>query len=352
MSGRLLLTGAGAVTSHGLGLDALRGAIAGDGKPFDIEEVAPGRTVAVARVGRLQDPASQAVYDRWGQVDNYSRYAMSAARMALEAAGFAADSDQRRPLGVVLGTAWGCVEENQRFERWEVQEGKIVGAAPIIFKVTVDNAPAGWISVAFRLQGPNETFVSGDGAGLEAMWSAEGLLHRGAAPALLVGGVERVVDLHLVLEIHDPARHHPVLAEGSGVVLIEREDAWLARGGPPPLAELVGVARVHGTLPEALKKALGRLAADPAQVGLAVLGAPDLVDGSLSTALSAAEILLAKRFLGEPHGAWGGLATAVALARRDNGNGWSGRSLALIHAFGEGDEHFVALLREPNQESR
>ncbi len=335
---RLFISGVGTVTAAGLGLEPLAAALR-DGVPRTDEEVREGEFVSVGRVGRLQDKASAALYRRWGQLDSYSRYGFVSARQALEDGGFGGDAD-RTEIGVLLGTAFGCMEENQKFDRFEVDEGKLVGASPLVFKGTVDNAPAGWVSVAFKLKGPNATFVSGDGAALEALWSAEGLLQRGRAPALLVGGVERFVDLHLLLRRADPAKNEALLSEGSGLLLVEREDSLQARGRDvsDTHAELLGVVRHRGSLEDGVAAAIDRF--DLAgQVGLVSLALPsDVAVPDLGI-----ETVCDKGSLGEPHGAWGGLAIAAAITRCDGG--WGGKPAAIVHAFGEGNESFYAVLR-------
>lgn len=321
----LVITGGGAVSWAGLGLESLRAGLAGT-VPFATEEPLAGQPVQVGRVGRLEDPGSAASYKRWGQLDTYSRYGFVAARLALEDAGFGPEDASRERVGVLLGTAFGCMEENQRFDRYKVADGQLKGASPLLFKGTVDNAPAGWVAVANRLKGPNATFVSGDGAALEALWSAVGVLGKGRAPGLVVGGVERFVDLHQLLRRRDPSRHGEILSEGAGVVVVERADDARRRGARVR-ARLLGVERRCGELDSARRSALQRLAVAEADVGLYLPATPD---GP-------------KRTLGESHGAWGGLALCAALAQQEQ-DGWNGRPVALIHAFGEGTEHFFAAI--------
>ena len=169
---RLFISGAGAVTWAGVGLDCLAEALTGK-HPFDVEELGEDLTVTVGRVGRLKDSASAEHYERWGQLDTYSRYGFAAARVALEDAGVGEDSPGRAEMGILLGTNFGCMEENQRFDRFSVVDGQ-VKASPLAFKGTVDNAPAGWIAVGWKLRGPNATLVSGDGAALERLLKGSG----------------------------------------------------------------------------------------------------------------------------------------------------------------------------------
>ncbi|MCP4871303.1 MAG: hypothetical protein GY898_21550 [Proteobacteria bacterium] len=327
---RLFLTGAGAVTHAGLGLDALASAMGGEASFASETPIPDGPAHAVGRIGRLDDPDCASSYKRWGQLDTYSRYGFVAARLAMEDAGIDADTAGRDRIGVMLGTAFGCMEENQRFDRYGVAaDGTLKGASPLLFKGTVDNAPAGWIAVAWKLKGPNATYVSGAGSGLEALWGAEGVLRKNRAPALLVGGVERIVDLHLLLREADPARHGATMSEGAGLVLVEREDSLTRRGGRAR-AELLGVARTRGTYADARAAALTQFGLEPESVSDRFHGLPE---GGL------------KSTLGESHGAWGGIALCAALAYLNHDGSWEGRHHALVHAFGEGDEHFFAALK-------
>lgn len=339
---RLFVTGAGAVCFEGLGVDTLRRVHAGQGRPWDEELLSPAQAVRIGRVGRLQDPESAAAYDRWGQIDTYSRYGFSVTRQVLAEASLLQDPERRLQVGVVLGTAWGCVEENQRFERWDVVDGKVVGAAPIVFKVTVDNAPAGWAAVAFGLRGPTETFVSGDGAAFEAVWSAESILRRGVAPALVVGGVERFVDLHLALAALDPTRHGAVLSEGAGAILVERDDF---RPGRRVLSELLGVGRACGTFAEGAEQLLRRCEIPHRSVVRIVAGGPAAGQDARAS-FPGAEVIEPKALLGEPHGAYGGWALALAAGAADGPARGPG-ACTLVHGHGEGEEQFFVLLRVP-----
>jgi hypothetical protein len=172
-----------------------------------------------------------------------------------------------------------------------------------------------------------------------------GMLEAGRAPGLLVGGVERFVDTHLLLRRRDPATQADVLSEGAAVLAVETDASFRARGGDPDeaLAELVGVCRHRGTVAAGLAHTAGRLGFDTAQVGLLSLATPPGADRPPD--LPDVPTVADKDRLGEPHGAWGALATCAALGRQDGG--WSGRPLAVVHAYGEGQENFFAVLRDP-----
>ena len=346
---KLVITGMGCVTPQGLGPAALSEALEAEEGTFVEEEPRPGTVVRVGRVGRIKSEAAAAAYKRWGQLDTYSRYGFLAAFQALEQAGVTMGDPVLTDFGVMLGTSYGCMEENQRFDRFDVRDGKVHGASPLVFKGTVDNAPAGWIAVAWRIKGPNATFVSGDGAALEALWSAEGVLRAGRASAVLVGGVERFVDLHLLLRRPESDRQGTPLSEGAGLLLVETEASAASRGAKP-LARVAGTCRRRGDLVGAMMQAFSRFGVDPTGVGLVSLALPftDERSAAVFDAVPGAEVVADKEALGEFHGAWGGIAVAAALGRRTD-TGWNGRPLCLVHAFGEGDEHFFVLLETPSE---
>ena len=350
MSVRLFITGVGLVTSQGLGIEPLAAAIEGDGVPFAVEEPLPGASVRVGRVGRAKSEAAAGAYKRWGQLDTYSRYGFLGAFQALAGAGIGMGDPVLADFGVMMGTSFGCMEENQRFDRFTICEGKVHGASPLVFKGTVDNAPAGWIAVAWRIKGPNATFVSGDGAAMEALWSAEGVLRSGRARGVLVGGVERFVDLHLLLHRAAPERGGVALSEGAGILLVETGASLVQRGrtAGDALAELVGTTRRRGTVVTALVAALDRCAVDPESIGLVSLALPHLDERAAEAyeAVPGAEVVADQDVLGDFHGAWGGVALGAAISRLGP-TGWHGRPHAVIHAFGEGDEHFFVLLKSP-----
>ena len=127
----------------------------------------------------------------------------------------------------------------------------------------------------------------------------------------------------------DPARHGATMSEGAGLVLVEREDSLTRRGGRAR-AELLGVARTRGTYADARAAALTQFGLEPESVSDRFHGLPE---GGL------------KSTLGESHGAWGGIALCAALAYLNHDGSWEGRHHALVHAFGEGDEHFFAALK-------
>jgi 3-oxoacyl-[acyl-carrier-protein] synthase II len=161
---------------------------------------------------------------------------------------------------VIVGTAFGCQEANWQFDQFTLDpEQGLRGASPMAFKGTVDNAPAGWVAVAYRFKGVNATFVSGPGAGAEALLCGAGAIAQGRAPRVVAGGVERLISLQIAALEHDGRPPRPFAAEGSAMVVLERAELAAARGhrargrllaaarfpgGPASMARFIGDAGV------------------------------------------------------------------------------------------------------------
>src|SRR5262245_65835715 len=110
------------------------------------------------------------------------------------------DGDPRPRLGIVLGTAFGCLLTNAAFQR-RFADGGPSAASPRLFAATVSNAAAGELAIAYRLGGPAITLTAGGVAGLAAVGHALDLLRTGHAEVLVAGGMD-AVDAPLERWIH------------------------------------------------------------------------------------------------------------------------------------------------------
>ena len=277
-------------------------------------------------VGRPRGTQYSRRFDRFQSMDTYSRLAFVAADHALAEAGWFGEERNRYDMGIAMGTRFGCHEANQRYDRFSfTDEGVLKNASPLAFKVTVDNAPGGWLSVVHGLHGPNITLVSGRGASAEAI--AEGLrcLERGHAPAMLVGGVERATPL--MLEAEDVA----VPSEGAGVLILEPEGpGWCA---------LVDVALAGEMSLDALLEKYG---IDESSIGW-LIGDPAAPQPHSIGSLKCDQSL--GRATGDLHGAWASIAACVAAGFPDE---WPGEGrFALIQAITDDPKrtHWVLLER-------
>jgi hypothetical protein len=261
----LVISGIGAISWIGEGPSAIAALLGTPAAP-DVEEVEEGLEVRIGRVGRLRHHPFSSRYKRFGQIDTFSRYAFVAAGHALDDAGLHVPAPEHEGCGAILGTGFGCQEANFQFDQFSLDPSVgLRGASPLMFKGTVDNAPAGWLSVAYHLRGVNATFTSGFGAGAEAVLAAATAIRADRTDTVACGGVERLMSLQLAALCRAGFPPRPFAAEGSAVVVLETAEA-AARRGHTPRAKLLGAVRLRALDTGALARFLDRSGVAPGDV--------------------------------------------------------------------------------------
>jgi 3-oxoacyl-[acyl-carrier-protein] synthase II len=350
----IAIAACGAVSPFGVGVEALwRGLVEGRSAvaPFAGFEVA-GEPAPPAAAVRDFDPHTWLPGKPLRGMSRSAHLACTAAALALDPERDVARDPEPDPqrVGLVAGTAYGNVHSMVRFDRETWQEGpRFVDAT--LFPNTVINSPAGFVSIFFGLTGPNTTVSDGIASSHAALDYAAGLLRRGQADEVLVGGFEELSSW-VVLGLRNAGR----LAAGDGpsgeprpfgrdaagcvpgegaaflrLVAGERRDAlaWITGQGG---ASAPGSLRApHALEPETAREAMagamrGALAAaglpataidavwasaggDPALDGLEARALHD-VFGSAAATLPVAAI---KAAVGECFGAAGALQVAAAV---------------------------------------
>ena len=276
---RVVVTGLGAVSPLGRGVDALwAGLLAGrsgirrlEGLNLDGQEVDFGGQVLGF------DPSDLLEAKQIKRLDRFSQFAITAAAEALAAAGLperfsgAAAESTATIIGSGLGGAVTI------FEQAAVYAAR--GAArisPFLIPAAIGNMAAGETAIHIGAQGPSFGAVSACATAGHAIGEAYEMIRRGDAERAVAGGTEAALDPVVIAGFNnmralsrsassssggDPAaasrpfdagRDGFVMAEGAGVLLLERLDLALARGATP-LAEIVGYGAsadaAHITLP-------------------------------------------------------------------------------------------------------
>lgn len=341
----IAISGTGVLTHLGEGPDVFD-LLLGEPAAPPAEQLEDDLSVPVGRIGLIRNHPFGQRYERFGQMDTFSRYAFIAAGHALDAARLPAPDPELEGGGVIYGTAFGCQEANAQFDQFSLDPAVgLRGASPLAFKGTVDNAPAGWSAVGYTLRGVNATFVSGIGAGAEALLCARAAIASGRTPRAIGGGVERLIAMQLAALYRDGEPPLPYAAEGAAMVMLESVDAAGARGFAP-VARLVAADRLCAPTPGAVRSWLQEADCpleSLAEVGLAPALGPRrhaLVELAQGLGTAAEPQVEADRF-----GAMFAAGTPMALAllvRRLVAAGGDRRGLLL--ATGEGDELFPFLV--------
>jgi beta-ketoacyl-acyl-carrier-protein synthase II len=183
-----------------------------------------------------------------------SQLTVAAARMALADAGLPEQVADPERAGVLVGTAVGGIE--RAFEEMDIFRARGHRAVnPFAMTMFLANMPSHHVSLVTGATGPISTIVAACATGTQTIGEAAEYIRRGAADMMFAGGVEGLIHFAAIagfgamraLSTHyndaperasrpfDLDRDGFILAEGAGIVVLERLDKALARG-----------ARIHG----------------------------------------------------------------------------------------------------------
>ncbi len=212
---------------------------AGEGAPHTPHwtEVDGVKTSRITASIRALWPAAP---DRTGRMDRASAHALLVAQRALTRSGI--EADRASSLAVVVGTALGCAEVNERYHRGLVERGS-EGASPILFAQTIPSAPAGEIAIALGVRGHATTVMAGRASAVAALIEARRAIALGRAD-----GSPRHRGRHPRPRPRAAApfeRAQPAAAEAVVALVLEPVDAVRARGRAPLATLEHASVRVH-----------------------------------------------------------------------------------------------------------
>ena len=291
----LVITGMGAVTPVGIGVDAYWRALI-DGKcgvgpitRFD----ASGLPVQIAAELKGFDPADYMPKQLARTMDPFMQFAFAAAEEALTDSALPVGAEPDR-IGIVMGTAMDGVTTVAQTQA-AFDAGHRVG--PRFVPMTIGNIAAAQIAIAHGIHGPSLTLNTACSAGGDAMMTAAMLLKTGEADAVLAVGGEGILcpivvsglsqakalsrrndDPEHACRPFDLDRDGFVIGEGGGALVIETEEHALARGAKIH-AVLAGYANTsdahHVTAPcpdgagaaACMQRALARAGMQPSDIG-------------------------------------------------------------------------------------
>jgi 3-oxoacyl-[acyl-carrier-protein] synthase II len=189
---RVAITGIGIVAPGAVGIEPFRAMLdAGTTaiQPidrFDTEGLA-AHTAALVRDFKARDyiPAM-----KMRRMNTLSRYAVAAARMAIDDAATQPAIDS----GVAIGSAFGPVQTSVDYMQEYVSRGPAL-APPQLFAESVANAPGSHIAIEFDLRGFNITMTQRESSLLAAAMYGCGQIVKGTVPSAIIGGVEEVNEM-------------------------------------------------------------------------------------------------------------------------------------------------------------
>src|SRR5689334_16352779 len=231
------------------------------------------------------------------RADQYTQYAVAAARQAMEDAGMGNGSNGMDPdrLGVIIGSGIGGLKSFE--EQHDVYRERGVGKiSPFFIPMFIADIAAGIVSMRFNAKGPNYATVSACATSAHAIGDAFRTIQYGDADIMITGGSEATVtpmaiggfaNMKALSERNespgtasrpfDATRDGFVMGEGAGVVILEEYEHAKARGARI-YAEIVGYGATgdahHLTAPapegegaqRAMKRAMKDAGVGPQQI--------------------------------------------------------------------------------------
>jgi 3-oxoacyl-[acyl-carrier-protein] synthase II len=265
---RVVVTGMGLVTPLGIGIEQVwRRLLAGESgvraiQSFDVSDL-PSRVAAQVPRGDRESGLFNA--DDWvpqkdqRRMDEFIVYAMAAADMAVEDAGWHPDSEEERErTGVMIGSGIGGLPA--------ITDGAITlqergprRLTPFFIPASLINLAAGNVSIRYGFKGPNHAVVTACSTGAHAIGDASRLIMLDDADVMVCGGTEAAIcRLGLAgfaaaraLSTHfnddpprasrpwDQERDGFVMGEGAGILVLEEYEHARQRGARI-YAEVIG----------------------------------------------------------------------------------------------------------------
>jgi 3-oxoacyl-[acyl-carrier-protein] synthase II len=294
---RIVVTGMGLVTPLGIGSDSFWAGLA-EGRsgvgPITLCEPGESPVKIAAEVGGF-DPRDYLEAKEARRISRASQFAVAAARMALADSGLVVDASNRYDIGALIANGSSSPPDTELAARTLIERG-IGKVNPFYITSSLPNMPSCQVAIQLGLLGYNTAIATACAASSQSIGEAAEVIRRGDAEVMLAGGTEapicqmtlasfcairalstRNVEPERASRPFDATRDGFVLAEGAGVLVLERLSSARRRGAQI-YAEITGYASTcdayHVTAPHpegdgaarAITRALARARISPQQV--------------------------------------------------------------------------------------
>lgn len=258
MSRRVVITGMGAVTPIGNTVEEFwqnvrKGTVGiGPNTKFDTADY----KVHLAAEVKDFDPSPVIDKKAARRMEDFSRYAVVAAKEALEDSGLDLEKEDPFLIGCSVGCGIGSLQCVQRNYKKLLEKGPN-RVAPLMVPMLISNMAAGNISIRFGLKGKNINVVTACATGTHCIGEGFRAIQYGEADMMVAGGAESAIcemgvagftGLNALSTAEDPKRASIpfdvdrsgfVMGEGAGIVVLEELEHARNRGAHI-YAEVIG----------------------------------------------------------------------------------------------------------------
>lgn len=258
MSRRVVVTGMGAITPIGLGVEEFWNGVKegkigfGEITKFDASEY----KCKIAAEVKGFDAKEYMDFKAAKRMELFCQYAVAAAGEALKDSGIDMEKEDPFRVGVSVGSGIGSLQTLER-EHSKLLEKGPNRVNPLMVPLMICNMAAGNVSIYYGLKGKSINVVTACATGTNSIGEAFRSIQHGEAEVMVAGGTESSVTpigisgfsaLTALTSSEDPARCSIpfdkersgfVMGEGAAVVVLEELEHALARGAKI-YAEVVG----------------------------------------------------------------------------------------------------------------
>lgn len=258
MKRRVVITGMGAITPIGNTVedfwDSLKKGVVG----FDLitKFNTDNYKAKLAAEVKNFDPDEYMDFKTAKRMEDFSRFAVAAARDAITDAGLDVAQEDPYRIGVSIGSGIGSLQTMER-EHQRLLQGGPRKVSPMMVPMMISNMAAGNVAIQFGCKGKNINVVTACATGTNSIGEAYRSIQYGEAEVMLAGGTEASItpigvsgftSLTALSTSEDPLRASIpfdkerkgfVMGEGAGVLILEELEHALKRDARI-YAELVG----------------------------------------------------------------------------------------------------------------
>ncbi|MCL7489531.1 MAG: beta-ketoacyl-ACP synthase II [Desulfobulbaceae bacterium] len=259
MKRRVVITGIGLVTPLGTGTDATWDGLVNGRSGIDTITRFDASAHASRIAAEVKDfnPEDYFEAKQAKNLDHFVQYALAAAEMAVRQSGLVVSEEEAERVGVITGCGMGGLPTIEQYNQICMEKGPR-RITPFLIPRIIPNMPSGHISMRFNAKGPNLALSTACAAGTHAVGEAYRSIMYGDCDIAITGGAESVIsplavggfasmkalstrndDPQAASRPFDRDRDGFVIAEGSGMVILEELEHALRRGAPI-FAEMAG----------------------------------------------------------------------------------------------------------------
>jgi 3-oxoacyl-[acyl-carrier-protein] synthase II len=182
------------------------------------------------------------------RMDLFIQYALAASKVAMEDAGLDMGKEDAERAGVVVGTGLGGLPTIEKYHSVLLERGP-GRITPFFIPMLIANEAPGHIAIQYGMKGPNLSIVTACATGSHSIGEASRIIQYGDADIMIAGGTEANLTPLTVGGFNamkalstrndapqkasrpfDKDRNGFVVAEGSGIVVLEELEHALKRG--------------------------------------------------------------------------------------------------------------------------